>query len=70
MTGAHEGDWSEAGHYAAGQCGQSCPCCRYEEARGRDKASWFGVCTVCAESRGKKRKRTPAGDKPRTRRRL
>jgi hypothetical protein len=67
----HEGNWTEAAHYVDGQCGQSCPCCRFEEARERPKSTWLGVCPVCAEERGKKRKRLAVNDQaPRTRRRV
>ena len=40
---AHPRAWTERGHF--GQCGQSCPCCRFvvESAQNPDPASWFGV---------------------------
>ena len=57
----HGSAWTPSTHYAGGQCGQSCPCCRFDEARERPPSSWLGVCTICAHiasrARGKKRKR-------------
>ncbi len=57
MSVGHGGAWTPSAHYTVGQCGQSCPCCRFEEARHRESSSWFGVCTICARA-SKKRKRS------------
>ena len=35
--------WNEKNHY--GQCGQSCPCCRWKIGR-----EIFGSCTICMEN--------------------
>ena len=72
MHGAsgHGESWTASGHYADGQCGQSCPCCRFEEARGRDRSTWLGVCPICASERGKKRKRAQTELVPRKARRV
>lgn len=67
---AHPRGWSERTHYRGGQCGQSCPCCRFavESALNADPSAWFGVCPVCAamrEKRGDARKARKIKRKPR-----
>lgn len=64
VDNGHGSEWTPSAHYAKGQCGQSCPCCRFNEARELPPSSWLGVCTICAHiasradaARGKKRKR-------------
>ena len=47
----HPSSWSKNLHY--GQCGQSCPCCRFiaESSLEPKYRSWFGVCKICAFAR-------------------
>ena len=41
----HPEGWNTHVHY--GQCGQSCPCCRFQVEYVQNGGSTLGICSVC-----------------------